>query len=227
MSIMKSTIIAFAFAVVGLLAPSASASTIDFLGEGKVAVVSIHSPTLGDISAYSGELDWKWDGSTPAGYSALFYSYCVDANNWVTMAQNVVMGSMYDVTAGDKAAWLFDNYAPGIHATGSGIDAAALQVAIWTSLYNPGISFTTGPFKLYTTGAIASEAHDYLVALYSSDYASHEYTATWLDAPTGHGQDQMIPNPVPEPASLLLLGTGLVATVVRRRRSGRRKAIQD
>jgi hypothetical protein len=35
-----------------------------------------------------------------------------------------------------KAAWLFNTFAAGIHAGGTGIQAAALQVAIWEAIYD-------------------------------------------------------------------------------------------
>jgi hypothetical protein len=194
----------------------ASASTINFLGEGKVGVVEIHSPGLGNQWVYAGELDWAFNGDP-------FYSYCVDVNNWGLWTQIVDVKSSAELTepgvinAGGEAAWLVNTYAPGIHVNGSGDDAAALQVAIWTVLFAPGLN-PAGEFSLIAASdAIRDRAHDYLMALYAG--GPHSSTATWFDAAPGAGQDQMIPVPTPEPTSLLLLTTGLAWTATRRRRS--------
>lgn len=203
---------------------NASASSIDFLGEGKKTIVSIHSPVLGDLTVYAGELDWQWIGAPPPGYAAgSFYTYCIDANNWVTDPETVTALSTDGLNnpgvtdAGKKAAWLFNTYAGTIHSSGTDIQAGALQVAIWAALYNPTDSLTSGPFKLYTTGDVATQAQTYLDALYTGPGGYNTSTATWLDAATGFGQDQIINN-LPEPASLLLFGSGLAALAARSRR---------
>ena len=51
-------------------------------------------------------------------------------------------------SAGTRAAWLFNTYAPVIHVGGTGTDAAALQVAIWEALYDTTPDLSKGAFTL-------------------------------------------------------------------------------
>jgi hypothetical protein len=204
-----------------------SASSITFEGEGKVGVVEIHSPNLGDLWAYAGELNWEWAGS-----NSFFYTYCVDVNNWVLNPETVdvlpssALSEPGVPDAGGKAAWLINTYAPLIHASGDGDDAAALQVAIWTALYDTGSVLNSGPFALLSADStITQEAQTYLSALYSAPGGGYyTSTASWLDAPNGQGQDQMPPTPTPEPGSLVFLAMGLPGVfALTRRRAGRVK----
>ncbi|MEQ1730910.1 MAG: VPLPA-CTERM sorting domain-containing protein [Vicinamibacterales bacterium] len=210
----------------------ASTITLEFMGEGQRGIVGIHSAGLGNVTVYAGELLWKLQGT-----SNVFYTYCVDANNWALYTQTVEQkpASQLATTAADggaKAAWLVNNFAPGIHSSMSataGIQAAGLQVAIWEALYDnaPNLNLNSGAFYLLgnTPAAIRTAALEYLDALF---YAGLSNTATYrtanglfYDAPLGMGQDQMAPVPNPEPASLVLLGTGLAAAAAARRRKRR------
>ena len=39
--------------------------------------------------------------------------------------------------AGDKAGWLMNMFAPGVHSGGTDLEAAGLGVAIWAAVHNP------------------------------------------------------------------------------------------
>jgi hypothetical protein len=204
------SVLAFTLAV----SAPAFASSVDFTGEGKSATVTIHSPTLGVLTTSAGELDWSWVGVPPAGQPASFYTYCVDPNHYlldvqdVTLTDSDFLTSAGVVDAGEKAAWLVNTYAPSIHQSGSGADAAALQVAIWEAISDNTPDLSGGSFYVVGSPQIAAEAQSYLNALFSGPGGFHTSSTLWLDASSG--QDQMTLTPAPEPASLLLCGSGMI-----------------
>jgi hypothetical protein len=188
----------------------------------------------GDVSGsfYAGEIDWMWSVPTPAGFSDYLYTYCVDILHELANPQEVRVSDTTDPEmttkaddGGAKAAWLLNTYAAGIHTSGDGIAAAALQVAIWEAITDNALNLATGSFILKTTGEytgvdianqIFTTASGYLGDLSKANYQTA--VATWLDATTatGGGQDQIA---TPEPSSLMLLGVaGLF--LKRRRKTG-------
>jgi PEP-CTERM motif len=197
-----------------LLPTRANASELAFQQMGLHDIVTIG----GDVSGtfYAGEIDWKW---VPGGQD--IYTYCVDILNEVTDPQTVRISDTTDpemqlsttaTDAGAKAAWLLNKYASDIHAGGSGLEAAALQVAIWEAISDDAYNLTAGSFQL-AAGGVFDKAQEYLGALATADY--HSSVAIWLDATraTGGCQDQIA---TPEPSSLMLLG--VAGLFVRRRK---------
>ena len=223
---MKRTVCILLFLLCGITS-RANAALINFVGEGKVGVVTINSGLGSNLSVYAGELEWAWAGNP----SVFFYTYCVDANHWAQWTEDVNVEPSSTIpnfvpNAGGKAAWLISTYAPWIHSYGSGDDAAALQVAVWTALYDAGSTLNSGPFTVTANSYVTTKAGQYLTALYSAPGGPGTYytsTALWLDATDGSQGQMPIPS-VPEPASLLLLGSGLFWAAAKTRRWGQPEA---
>jgi hypothetical protein len=219
-------------AICPLVAPSkASASELNYTGMGLHDIVTINGLVSG--SYYAGEITWAWSDPVPNGFDPSIATYCVDILNELASPQTVNVSDTTDsnmttpaADGGAKAAWLLNTYASAVT---TGVQAAALQVAIWESLYDNDHNLNTGNFSLVTSSAaytgaaeallIYNQANDYLGHLFSASAPNHQYytsVATWLDAvgPRG-GQDQIA---TPEPATLALLGLGSIGAFSRRRR---------
>jgi hypothetical protein len=198
-----------------------------FLGVNQGRQVTVGGTNSSNIhgTVMAGEMGWQWIGAAPEGFANSFYAYCVDLGNYVTSTQNVQPRSSEGFTNGvingaSKAAWLFTEYAATVHASGSAVSSAALQVAIWEAMYDTKNDLTKGAFNANgTSSQILNVASQYLTALYSANWNT---VAVILNAgsSTGGGQDQ-ITTRVSEPSTLLLLGAAFfgIATTLSRRRT--------
>jgi hypothetical protein len=221
-------------ALVSLIAPAASrADEIDFIrNQGLRANVSIDLSGVHDnLVVSAGELVWDWMTPTPDGFADVFYTYCIDLLNIVRDPQTVSVRSTTEysnpMTAVDginRAAYLFNRHAADVHLSGSATLAAALQVAIWETLYDGDTNLGSGNFVLNTTGAVRMAASGYLASLFEASGASYSSAATWLDAIGG--QDQIMGS-VSEPSTLLLLGTAMLFAAGRLRKPKRPRKTAD
>lgn len=218
------------------LSREAAAERIGFNGFGlnELVLASLEAGgTTHTLQVNAGELKFVWFDSTPAGFATSFYSYCIDfLAGSIPFPQHVTIRSSQGFTngvvdGGAKAAWLVNTYAPTIHASGTGIQAAALQVAIWEAMHDTVNNLSGGSFQLWPSaaradydewplsGAIASQANQYLSSLYYAPGQYYTDLAIVLD--TNDGQDQITVN---EPTTVLLLGFAGLMFLQRRRSFG-------
>ncbi|MCU4653801.1 VPLPA-CTERM sorting domain-containing protein [Roseibacterium sp. SDUM158016] len=193
---------------------AASTVTLDYVGPGAFGApnlaqnVTIQSPVRGPIGVRAGPFHVT-DGVSE------FFAWCFD------IAQNVADGVSYQVAGNPLGSAregllnrLFTSYYDDID---TGVEGAAFQVAIWEIVYenlSGPLDVSTGLFSAWNNSGVVAQANSWLSNLGQEENYEITYFASGTNQDLLTGQVA----PVPLPAGILLLGSGLGAIAVTRRR---------
>ena len=180
----------------------------------------------GTKTVASGEFNISWDEGDSLS------AFCVDL-------LTAGVGGTYDVTSLDmlnpddyeylyQAAWIMDNYAPGLNDAGvPGVSDKAVATAVQLALWN--LTTDTGTFSFQFTSGTGKDKSDAL-SLYTSlldevedvDFSSYAFQHDFSLAQSDKKQDLLIATEktgeTPEPGTMLLLGSALGIFAWRRKK---------
>jgi hypothetical protein len=167
-----------------------------------------------------------------------FLAFCVDLQHYVGNSQNVVLSDMADwrqpytstpdfpdyVGAGNYVSYLINHY--GMPDTL--FEQSAMQLAVWEILYEDrdlnlfNVSTNAGQAYVYgVSNSLINQANSYL-SLVNNLSDVPDAHAPWIqtiDDRCSYYQD--FTTPIPEPSTLILIGTGFLVVAVSARRKFR------